>query len=352
MKVMHYYTYPENAGGPLTYIRNIIVSEYLSDIEFSVCYQGKPASQIKKADIRRIISDIKTFSPDILHVHGVQSEGFIGVYAGKKADVPHILMTVHGLQIDAQNINIIKRMLFKYFIEPYALRNSDAVYCVCDEMARRPYIKKHSRVLLPTIHNFITDKFLKMLVEDIGDKSDKTIVATVGRVSYDKGMYELEEVIRSDTNDNVQYWVIGSGEYEDKMKSNLSPQIKSGKVIFWGQQKEVKAFVAKADIFLFLSHHENLSIALLEAASQKCCCIATNVGGNPEVISTDIDGILIPPMDAKSALYALNKVIHDYEYRQELSNSLYNKVLSEYGEKTFSKRLLTVYSSMATQEMR
>ena len=351
MKVMHYYTYPENAGGPLTYIKNITESEYLTEIEFSVCYQGKPASQIKKTDIKRIISDIKSFSPDILHIHGVQSEGFIGVYVGKKAKVPRILMTVHGLQIDAQNISTTKKMLFKYLIEPYALRNSQAVYCVCEEMTRRPFIKKHSKKLLPTIHNFITDKFLGMQTRDVGDKTDKIIVATVGRVSFDKGMYELEEVIRSDTNDDVQYWVIGSGDYEDKMKANLSSQIKSSKVVFWGQQKEVKAFVAKADIFLFLSHHENLSIALLEAASQNCCCIATNVGGNPEVISSGIDGILIPPMDAKSALHSLNEVIKDKEYRQKLSKNLYNKILSEYGEKMFSERLLTVYSNMNTQGM-
>ena len=111
MKVMHYYTYPENSGGPLSYINNIISSEYLKDIQFSACYQMKPFSALKYRDFRRIANEIKEFNPDILHIHGLQSEGFVGLLAGRKAKVKKILMTVHGIQIDAQDIGNFKRFL-------------------------------------------------------------------------------------------------------------------------------------------------------------------------------------------------------------------------------------------------
>ena len=96
MKVMHYYTYPENSGGPLSYIKNIVHSEYLVDIEFAECYQMKPFSALKSADFKRIVKEIKFFSPDILHIHGLQSEGFVGLCAAKKSGVK-ALMTVHGV---------------------------------------------------------------------------------------------------------------------------------------------------------------------------------------------------------------------------------------------------------------
>lgn len=353
MKVMHYYTYPKNAGGPLTYIENILGNERFSQIEFSVCYQGKAASQIKRHDIKRMIYEIRAFSPDILHVHGVQSEGLLGVYVGKKARVTKILMTVHGLQTDAQNIGAFKKFIFKHFFEPYALRNSDGVYCVCEEMAKRPFVKKHSKNLLPTIHNFITDKFMNKQTKAINiDATGKTIIVTVGRVSYDKGMLELEKVIMTDNNTNVQYWIVGSGEYEESMKQNLSNQISSGKVVFWGQQEDVKVFLEKADIFLFLSHHENLSIALLEAASQNCCCIATDVGGTPEVISNGVDGLLVPAMDAEAASKALQTVVDDVQYRQKLGQKLHDKILVEFGEEKFGERLLAVYSNLYLQGKR
>lgn len=347
IRVMHYYTYPENSGGPITYIKNIMESKYFPDVTFDVCYQGKAASQLRGLDIKRIIEEIECFSPDILHVHGVQSEGLIGVYAGKKAKVPKILMTVHGIQIDTQNMNPLKKMLFQYVVEPYALHNSDAVYCVCDAMSQNPFIKKHSKNTLPTIQNFITDSFMDAYADDENLVSnDKIIVATVGRVSFDKGMQELEQCIIKDEKPNVQYWIIGSGDYEETMKKNLSKYVETKKVVFWGQQKDIKPFLHRIDVFLFLSHHENLSIALLEAASQKCCCIATDVGGNSEVIQNGVDGILVPVFDTEAAINALKLVIEDVKYRKQLGETSANKIKFEFGEKIFSEKLYSVYLNL------
>ncbi len=348
IKVMHYYTYPENSGGPLTYIKNIMNSKYFPHVEFKACFQGKPISQVRPKDIKRIVEEIKAFSPDILQVHGVQSEGVLGVFVGKRAGVPKILMTVHGIQIDAQNISSIKKSFFKYIAEPYALRNSDAVYCVCDAMASREFIKNNSKKLLPTIHNFITDDFVnKEICEDsFKDSTSKTIVVTVGRVSVDKGMVELEKCIRSTKNTDVQYWIIGSGDYEEKMKFNLSNEIKQNKVVFWGQQENVKMFLNKADVFLFLSHHENLSIALLEAASQKCCCIVTSVGGNTEIVSHEIDGLIVPPCDPNSAKQALEAVLDDKARCSKFGEEISKKIRVNFDEKTFSTKLNSVYLNL------
>lgn len=354
IKVMHYYTYPENAGGPLTYIKNIVASEYFDgEVIFATCYQNKPASDITRADMTRIVGEIRAFSPDVLHVHGVQTEGFIGVRAGKRARVPKILMTVHGLQIDAQNINPIKRMIFRYFVEPYALRHSDAVYCVCDEMAHRPFIRRNARCLLPTLHNFITDRFLAgecTPIENIDEKT--TVVATVGRVSYDKGMGELEQVILCDTHENVQFWIIGSGEYEATMREHLAGKVEEGKVVFFGQKQNVKDYISRADVFLFLSHHENLSIALLEAASMGACPIATAVGGNPEVVTDGKNGLLVPSMDSAAALRALACVLEDPAYREQLAHAAVDRVDQHFCERAFAERLIAIYKNLSITKLR
>ena len=347
LKVMHYYTYPENAGGPLTYIKNIVGSTYFDGVTFSTCYQGKAASAITRADRARIVQEIRDFAPDVLHVHGVQSEGFLGVTLGRRARVPKILMTVHGLQIDAQNISRKKRALFRYVIEPYALRHSDAVYCVCDEMAHRPFVKKHAHRLLPTLHNFITDRFLDGACAPIeGVAEDTVVVATVGRVSYDKGMEELEQLILADNHENVQFWIIGSGEYETTMREHLADRIGEGRVVFWGQRANVKDYLARADIFLFLSHHENLSIALLEAASMGACPIATAVGGNPEVVTDGENGLLVPSMDSTAAARALSRLLDDSDYRAQLSHAAMNTVRERFGERLFAQRLLAIYENL------
>lgn len=348
IKVMHYYTYPQNAGGPLSYINNIRTSKYLENIDFGVCFQMKPASKIGISDIKKIINEIRNYNPDILHVHGLQSEGFIGVVVGKIAKVPRILTTVHGLQIDAQNITFLKRFIFRIFIEPYTLRHSDAVFCVCESTKQRKIIKNHSKKLLPTIHNFITDNFMNNDCLDVDFQKNKEllIISSVGRVSFDKGMIELEDCIKKDNYENTQYWIIGSGDYEIQMKKNLALQIQSKKVIFWGQQSNVKQYLKETDIFLFLSHHENLSIALLEAASQNCCCIATDVGGNGEIIDNNIDGLLVPSMDSNKAIEALNKVLNDKLLLKSMAKKIGLKVSFKFGEGEFCEQLLSVYKKI------
>lgn len=348
MKVMHYYTYPENSGGPLSYIKNIISSEYFKSVEFGTCYQMKPFSALKLKDLKRIVNEIKAFSPDILHVHGLQSEGFIGLLAGKKAKVKKILMTVHGIQIDAQDIGFVKRAIFGKLIEPYTLKKSDAVYCVCKAMEKREFIQKHTRNLLPTLYNFIPDRFLNKTECDfpIPEHANKTVIVSVGRITLDKGMKELEYCVLNDNSDTTQYWIVGDGEYKEKMQQNLANQIKDKKVIFFGFQRNVKPFFEHADIFLFPTYHENLSISLLEAASQKCCPVVTDVGGNPEVVENGISGITFKAQSPDAALNALKKVVENPEDKEEYSKAIYKKVYEEFSESCFGGKLLKIYNDL------
>ena len=347
MKVMHYYTYPENSGGPLSYIKNIVSCEYLKDIEFAECYQMKPFSSLRYNDFKRIVNEIKTFGPDILHIHGVQSEGFIGLLAGKKAKVK-TLITVHGIQIDAQDMGSLKKALFKHIIEPITLKKADAVFCVCKAMENRHFIQKHTTNLLPTLYNFIPDKFVdsKSCEVILPVHSDKTVITYVGRVTQEKGMKEFEYCVENDDSDNTQYWVVGDGEYKETMEKNLEKQRLDNKVFFFGNQTDVKPFLKDSDVFLFPTYHENLSIALLEAASQKCCCLVSRVGGNPEVVEDSVSGLTFSAQNPEETLATLKKVINDCELRKKYSLMLYNRITDMFSEKVFAQKLLKIYDDL------
>lgn len=347
MKVMHYYTYPENSGGPLSYIKNITSSECLKDIQFSACYQMKAFSALKYRDFKRIVNEIKDFNPDILHIHGLQSEGFVGLLAGRRAKVNKILMTVHGMQIDAQDIGRLKRILFGKFIEPYTLKKSDAVYCVCKAMEDRDIIRKNSANLLHTVYNFVPDRFFTSDNDmSLPEHTGKTIITYVGRLTEEKGMKEFEYCVLNDGLDDTQYWLVGDGDYAETMRKNLEKQILKQKVVFFGQQSNVRAILANSDIFLFPTYHENLSIALLEAASQKCCCVVSDVGGNPEVVQNGVSGVTFPAKNPGATLETLNNVIENSVLRKKCAENIYERVCSDFSEKTFAEKLLQIYHSL------
>ena len=347
MKVMHYYTYKDTAGGPLTYLENIVKSEYLSEIEFKECYQQKALSALRPNDFKRIVNEIKAFSPDVLHIHGLQGEGFIGLMAAKKAKVKS-LMAVHGIQIDAQDIGKVKKLLFGKIIEPYTLKKSSAVYCVCQKTEKRDIIQKNAKNLLPALHNFVPDSFLQYddVNADLPDHNGKTVVCYVGRVTKEKGMAEFAHCVLNDGRDDAQYWVVGDGEYLEEMKQTLRAQAEKGKVYFFGQQSDVRPFYKNADVFLFPSYHENLSLSILEASILKCCPIVTSVGGNTEIIEDGVSGMVIPPKDPDSLLNALQIVLNDKALCEKYADAAYDRVNKAFSEKVITKRLYDIYLNL------
>lgn len=344
IRVMHYYTYPENSGGPLTYINNLMHCRTLEEIVFGACFQNKPLSRLRIKDMRRIVSEIKLFAPDLLQVHGVQSEGLVGWIAGRVARVPKILLTVHGLQQDAQTISRVKRFLYARIIEPFVLRHSDAVYCVCDAMTSRAYLQKHAHKLLPTIPCFLPcgDRAPEKQLHDPSIRN----YCFVGRVSIDKGMQELEECILMDQNMHHQYWIIGSGDYEARMRRNLQEKIRDGNVIFFGQRNDVQELLARADVFVFPSHHENLSFALLEACYAGLPSIVTDVGGNTEVVRNGIEGIVIKANHAQM-LYDAVCDLDNGTLIEQLGKNAHARVLSTFSDQAIGKTILDLYRTLA-----
>ena len=131
-KVLMYYSYGNKVGGPLTYINTIINSELNAEYDFVTCFQNMPSGGINIKLLKRMTKIIKKENPYIVHVHGLQSEGFYGVLAAKLAGCKKIVVTVHGFSFDSQKISKVKQFLYRYFVEPITIRMADKIYCVCN----------------------------------------------------------------------------------------------------------------------------------------------------------------------------------------------------------------------------
>ena len=157
-KVLMYYAFEDMVGGPLVYLRSIMNSELKDKFEFVACFQNAAPGGWDGKLYKRMVEQIRREKPDIVHVHGLQSEGMYGVMAARKAGCKHIVTTVHGFAFDAQRPHSIKYMLYRYFVEPWTLRKSKAVYCVCKYASDRPIMKKHARKhSVGYIHNAVPD---------------------------------------------------------------------------------------------------------------------------------------------------------------------------------------------------
>jgi glycosyltransferase involved in cell wall biosynthesis len=122
-------------------------------------------------------------------------------------------------------------------------------------------------------------------------------------------------------------------------------------IIFTGLRKDVLSLLRLADLFVLPStKREGLGVALIEAISQGLALVGTRIGGIPEVIENNVNGILIPPGNSKSLAEALDRLIENQNLRDEMGKqgkriykekfsgnimlhkieSLYNQLLDRY----------------------
>jgi glycosyltransferase involved in cell wall biosynthesis len=93
------------------------------------------------------------------------------------------------------------------------------------------------------------------------------------------------------------------------------------RVRFLGLRDDVPDLLPGFDVFALSSRYEGLPIALLEAMAAGRACVATSVGGVPEVVTHGQDGLLVPAGDAAALAVALGKVLEDADLRAALGSS-------------------------------
>lgn len=99
---------------------------------------------------------------------------------------------------------------------------------------------------------------------------------------------------------------------------------------FLGNQKNVRSYLNAADLFVLPSSSEGISNALLEAMSAGLACMATNVGGNFNILDGGRCGILLPVGDIAGWSTALIDLGKDLEKRHVLGIAAQKYVYSHF----------------------
>lgn len=145
------------------------------------------------------------------------------------------------------------------------------------------------------------------------------ILLYVGRYAREKGVCELLQAIKvlADTlrSNSARVILIGSGPerlYLDRMvsKHSLSDLVD---VKDYVHQDQLKLWYSAADVLLMPSWNEPFGKVFLEAMSCGTPSIASLTEGPKDHILHGRNGLLVPPRDTKSLVYAIRQVIQHPE---------------------------------------
>jgi glycosyltransferase involved in cell wall biosynthesis len=133
--------------------------------------------------------------------------------------------------------------------------------------------------------------------------------------------------------------LVGNGTCENSLREQSVKLCIDEKIRFVGYQDNVDAWLDLFDVFVLPSLAEYHSIALLEAMRAGKPIVSTNVGGNPESIEHEKQGLLVPPADAAALEKAILRMIDDPELRLRLGASAKKRFKDEFTEERMLEKI-------------
>ena len=138
--------------------------------------------------------------------------------------------------------------------------------------------------------------------------------------------------------------IVGSGPVENELKA-LAEQLQLGtKAEFISTQQDVSGYLRSIDFFVLPSRSEALSNALMEAMACGCACIASNVGGNPELVGEGRGMLFAPGNDGELAA-CLMKLMDEPALAQQMREAATSFVASHFTIAASSQRMMQIYRS-------
>jgi glycosyltransferase involved in cell wall biosynthesis len=147
---------------------------------------------------------------------------------------------------------------------------------------------------------------------------------------------------------DLRLFLVGGGPEEPALRALA---VKLGIVencVFHASTSDVAVCLSAMDIFVLPSLTEGLSNSLMEAMACGCCAIASDVGGNPELVTDGVTGLLFPSQDRDALIICLSAATSDARLRRILSAAAVARMRAEFSLRRSAERMQQMYDTLLT----
>ena len=259
--------------------------------------------------VARLTDTFRRRGVDVVHTH-LWGANLWGRIAARLAGVGRIVVTEHS-------VDVWKRG--HHFFVDRRLASSAHELVAVSQQVREFY---ESRSIGPgrwrVIYNGIdtTRPVVRCRGEAyraLGIAEGSPVVGIVGRIVAAKAPEVFLEAIELAARrvPSLRALVIGDGPLRADAEERARRLGVADRTAFTGVRVDVPELLAGMDVLAFSSTREGLSIAMLEAMAAGVPVVATNVGGNPELIESGVSGQLVPAGDAQALAARIADVLLD-----------------------------------------
>ena len=178
------------------------------------------------------------------------------------------------------------------------------------------------------------------------------VVLYVGRLIEVKGVRALLRAWSAmPRRDTAMLLIVGDGPLRPELEREVAARGLGASVRFLGSHPDVTAFYLMADVFVLPSVSEGLSNALLEAMVAGLAVVASDVGGNREVVENSVSGFLVDWTDPSSSAGLVATLLDDAELRRRVGEAACRRA-SSFSIAAVAERYCALYQTVASPHMR
>ena len=253
---------------------------------------------------------LRRLEPDIVHTRNLGTIEY--VLPAKLAGVKYCVHGEHGrdmTDIDGTNTKYIKlRQFYSWFINHFIAVSKDL-----EQWLNKIVSIEKSKI--SQIYNGVNiTRFGTKTYRDINDEKNKLskfVIGSVGRLQAEKDQSTLVKAfeIFQQKYSNAELHLVGDGPDRGVLEDLVTSLGLMDKVVFHGRCDNVPQLMSMLDVFVLPSLGEGVSNTILEAMSCGLPVIATNVGGNPELVEDGVTGYLVDAASPVAIAQALKKYV-------------------------------------------
>jgi glycosyltransferase involved in cell wall biosynthesis len=287
-------------------------------IEVFACHK---AAGLDLGAVRRLRAWLQAVPGVVVHTHNANAH-YHTVAATFGSPTARLVNTRHGM--GASQPRSRGEWLYRR-----AMARTDVVAAVC-EAARARFAAQGVRPragLLAVPNGIRVDTFAAAHEERraalrnvLGLAPGTRIIGTVGRLNPVKDQAMLLRAfarVHAEAADTALV-LVGDGALRAELERQATASGAGESVHFLGDRSDVRQLLQGFDVFALSSLSEGYSMALLEACASGLPIVATDVGGNREIVADDRNGVLVPAADAQAMANAVLGLLRDPSRVQRL----------------------------------
>jgi sugar transferase (PEP-CTERM/EpsH1 system associated) len=174
-------------------------------------------------------------------------------------------------------------------------------------------------------------------------------IGTVTRLtSVDKDPKTMLVAFRLVVNElpDARLVIVGDGPFEAEMRDTVAKLGITGSVDFLGRQMDVPSLLRTFDIFTLASVNEGLSMTLLEAMASGLPIVASDVGGNREIVNPPDCGLLVPPRDPQALAAAYLELLRNPSLRAKISAAARARAVAHFSVAAMVEQYMKLYDEL------